>query len=54
MRRLGIAWLELPPLRDVDTFEDAVCVAEACRGSRFAAKVESVAAGLTRAAARAG
>ncbi len=46
LRRLGIACVELPELRDVDTFEDALEAAEACPGSRFASEVRSVAAGL--------
>jgi uncharacterized protein len=47
LRRLGIRWAELPELRDVDTFADAVEVAKACPGSRFAAEVRSVATDLT-------
>jgi rSAM/selenodomain-associated transferase 1 len=51
LRRLGISWAELPSLRDVDTFEDALRVADACPGSRFACAVKSVAAGLAAAVA---
>ena len=54
LRRLGIPWVELPKLRDVDNFEDALEVAEACPGSRFAREVESVAAALATAASPAG
>jgi uncharacterized protein len=51
LRRLGISWAELPSLRDVDTFEDALRVADACPESRFAGAVKSVAAGLAAAVA---
>jgi rSAM/selenodomain-associated transferase 1 len=51
LRRLGISWTELPSLRDVDTFEDALRVADACPESRFAPEVHSAAAGLAAAAA---
>jgi len=39
LRQLGLAWVELPSLRDVDTFEDAVAVAAAVPGTRFSAKL---------------
>lgn len=42
LRSLGLAVSELPVLRDVDTFEDALAVAEAAPGSRFAAVVRSI------------
>jgi hypothetical protein len=35
----------LPPLRDVDDFEDAIAVAALAPGSRFAAAVARVRAG---------
>lgn len=54
LRRLGIPWAELPPLRDVDTFDDALGVAEACPASRFAGEVEAVAADLAAAASPVG
>jgi len=39
LRQLGLTWVELPSLRDVDAFEDAVAVAAAVPGSRFSAKL---------------
>jgi uncharacterized protein len=54
LRRLGLACVELPGLRDVDTFADARAVAAACPGSRFAEAVEPVGEGLTVAATAAG
>jgi uncharacterized protein len=41
MRRLGLSVEELPPLRDVDSFEDALAVSPAVPGSRFAGAVRS-------------
>jgi rSAM/selenodomain-associated transferase 1 len=46
LRELGIAWRELSPLRDVDTLDDALAVAEVCPGSRFASEVGRVTASL--------
>jgi rSAM/selenodomain-associated transferase 1 len=43
LRALGLAVADLPELRDVDTFEDALAVAEAAPGSHFAAVVRSIA-----------
>ncbi len=40
--QLGLSWLELPSLRDVDTFEDAVAVAAGVPGSRFSAMLSEV------------
>jgi glycosyltransferase A (GT-A) superfamily protein (DUF2064 family) len=42
---LGLVVADLPPLRDVDRFADAVAVSAAVPGSRFAAAVDGVAAG---------
>jgi rSAM/selenodomain-associated transferase 1 len=42
LRALGLRVVELPTLRDVDRFEDAVAVAAAIPGSRFAAALEAV------------
>ena len=42
LRRLGIAWTELPELRDVDTFADALAVADLCPGSRFATELAGI------------
>jgi glycosyltransferase A (GT-A) superfamily protein (DUF2064 family) len=42
LRELGLRVAELPTLRDVDRFEDAVAVAAAIPGSRFAAALEAV------------
>jgi rSAM/selenodomain-associated transferase 1 len=39
LQQLGLTWVELPFLRDVDTFEDAVAVAASVPGSRFSAKL---------------
>jgi uncharacterized protein len=36
---LGLRWTELETVRDVDTFDDAVRVAETCPDSRFGALV---------------
>lgn len=46
LAELGLRWSGLPSLRDVDRFEDAVAVAEAIPGSRFASAVGAVAAPL--------
>ena len=43
LRELGLRVAELPTLRDVDRFEDAVAVAAAIPGSRFAAALEALA-----------
>lgn len=40
--QLGLSWVELPSLRDVDTFEDAVAVAAGVPGSRFSAMLSEV------------
>ncbi|HSH62108.1 MAG TPA: DUF2064 domain-containing protein, partial [Acidimicrobiales bacterium] len=40
--QLGLSWAELPSLRDVDTFEDAVAVAAGVPGSRFSAMLSEV------------
>ena len=40
--QLGVPRIELPELRDIDTFEDALAVAEMIPGSRTAAVVESL------------
>ncbi|MDP8976416.1 MAG: TIGR04282 family arsenosugar biosynthesis glycosyltransferase [Actinomycetota bacterium] len=40
--QLGLSWVELPSLRDVDTFEDAVAVAAGVPGSRFSAMLSKV------------
>lgn len=42
LRELGLNVAELPALRDVDRFEDAVAVAAAIPGSRFAAALGAV------------
>ena len=42
LRQLGLTWVELPSLRDVDTFEDAVAVAGAVPGTRFSAMLSQV------------
>jgi rSAM/selenodomain-associated transferase 1 len=39
---LGLNWAELEPRRDVDTFEDACAVAQACPDSRFARTLEAI------------
>ncbi|MCI0347420.1 MAG: DUF2064 domain-containing protein [Chloroflexi bacterium] len=44
MRALGLRIAELPRLRDVDTFDDALAVAALAAGGRFAAAVADVAA----------
>jgi rSAM/selenodomain-associated transferase 1 len=46
LRVLGLRWLALPVLRDVDRFGDAVAVAELIPGSRFASAVRRVRASL--------
>jgi uncharacterized protein len=40
--RLGLTWVELDPMRDVDTFEDARAVAPACPDSGFARTLEAI------------
>jgi len=50
LRRLGLTWVELPSLRDVDTFADAVAVAGAVPGSRFSAMLSEVQARIDAAA----
>lgn len=47
MRRLGIRWTELPELTDVDTFDDALAVAAAAPGRRFANEMEAVGEAVT-------
>jgi rSAM/selenodomain-associated transferase 1 len=42
LRELGLAPALLPPLRDVDTIEDARAVAEAAPWTRFAAALEAI------------
>ncbi len=42
LRQRGLTWMELPSLRDVDTFEDAVAVAGTVPGSRFSAMLSEV------------
>lgn len=54
LQRLRIDWVELPALRDVDTFADALEVAAVCPGSGFASEVDAVAAGLAAAGSSAG
>lgn len=49
LAELGLCCERLPPLRDVDTFEDALAVARAAPGSRFAKAMERVAAHGVRA-----
>jgi rSAM/selenodomain-associated transferase 1 len=46
LQGLGLSVAELPPLRDVDTIEDARAVASAIPHSRFAATLASVTAAL--------
>jgi len=46
---LGLDVTHLPVLRDVDTFEDAIAVAEAAPGSRFAGRLAATTAGWVRA-----
>ncbi len=46
---LGLRWVEVPGLRDVDTIEDAVAVAATRPGSRFAAALSAAIAGSTMA-----
>lgn len=48
LRALGLSVADLPTLRDVDTFADAVAVARAIPDSRFARALEPVAARLDR------
>jgi glycosyltransferase A (GT-A) superfamily protein (DUF2064 family) len=47
LRRRGTSWQELGTLVDVDDFEAAVLVAAGVPGSRFAAVVDGIAAGLS-------
>lgn len=47
---LGLRTSEVPPLRDVDTFEDAVAVARSARGTRFAAVLASIERRMLRSA----
>ena len=42
LHELGLRTIELPALRDVDTFEDAVTVAALAPWTRFAATLELV------------
>jgi rSAM/selenodomain-associated transferase 1 len=42
LRALGYRWLELPELRDVDTYPDALAVASAAPSSRFARSLGGV------------
>lgn len=42
LTELGLYWLELPSVRDVDTIDDARAVAELAPGSRFAATLRGV------------
>lgn len=51
--KLGLGCNTLPPLRDVDTFDDALAVAREAPGSRFASAVKRVLAAGVRAHARA-
>lgn len=44
---LGLRWLALPVLRDVDRFEDALAVADLIPGSRFASAVQRVSVSLS-------
>ncbi len=46
---LGLRVTHLPVVRDVDTFDDALAVAELAPGSRFAARVADTTAGWMRA-----
>jgi uncharacterized protein len=48
LRSLGLATELLPPLRDVDFFEDAEAVSAECEGSRFQQEFQRVAASLGR------
>jgi hypothetical protein len=50
LRRLGVRTIELPALRDVDTFEDADAVANAAPTTAFAAELARVRASWRRAA----
>ena len=43
LRQLGLRLAELPMLRDVDTFQDAVAVSRAAPGTRFAAALAELA-----------
>jgi len=52
LRALGLPVTDLPPLLDVDTFDDARAVAAAAPGTRFAARLATIAAGLGQAASR--
>lgn len=45
LKRCGFSYRRLPPLRDVDTIDDALAVAEAAPGSRFARAVRATGAG---------
>jgi rSAM/selenodomain-associated transferase 1 len=47
LRVLGLRWLALPVLRDVDRFEDALAVADLIPGSRFASAVQRVSVSLS-------
>jgi uncharacterized protein len=49
LRELGLSVASLPPLRDVDTIEDAVAVAATAPATRFAARLAAL--GLAPAAA---
>jgi hypothetical protein len=42
LQSLGLNIVELPPMRDVDTFDDALLVAEAAPQTRFARAVDAV------------
>jgi glycosyltransferase A (GT-A) superfamily protein (DUF2064 family) len=48
LQTAGCKVVQLPELSDVDTWEDAVAVARAVPGSRFAAAVAAGLAGLNR------
>jgi uncharacterized protein len=41
-RELGLSWIELPPLRDADTFEDARAVAASRPRGSFAATLHAI------------
>ena len=43
IRELGLTLYEQPPLRDVDTFDDALIVAQQAPASRFAATLAMLA-----------
>lgn len=42
LRRVGLRWRELPTLRDVDRFDDAIAVASTSPGSRFATTLQPI------------